>query len=110
MTPLIDSLSEAFTKHICITDQKAPAWEMVGGYIFEFTSGGFFFQNNNAVLPLLVDYVRGLIDSGKGHPTHLVDTYCGAGFFAITLSSRFEKQPGSNSHKDLLCRPKTMRN
>jgi hypothetical protein len=26
--------------------------------------------------------VQGLIDSGEGHPTHLVDTYCGAGLFA----------------------------
>ena len=93
MTPPIDNLSDAFTKHICVTDQKAPAREMVGDYIFEFTAGGFF-QNNNAILPLLVDYVRGLIDSGEGHPTHLVDTYCGAGLFAITLSSQFEKVAG----------------
>jgi tRNA (uracil-5-)-methyltransferase len=93
MTPPIDNLSEAFTKHICVTDQNAPAREMVGSYMFEFTAGGFF-QNNNAILPLLVDYVRGLIDSGEGHPTHLVDTYCGAGLFAITLSSGFEKVAG----------------
>ncbi|KAF8798369.1 tRNA methyltransferase [Phlegmacium glaucopus] len=95
MTPPIDKLSEAFTKHVCVTDQNATAREMVGDYIFEFSAGGFF-QNNNAILPLLVDYVRGLIDSGEGikHPTHLVDTYCGAGLFAITLSSRFEKVAG----------------
>ena len=45
MTPVIDDLSDAFTKHICVTDQKVPAREMVGGYIFEFTefTVGVFF-------------------------------------------------------------------
>jgi len=93
MTPPIDKLSDAFTKHVCVTDQNATAREMVGDYIFEFSAGGFF-QNNNAILSLLVDYVRSLIDSSEGHPTHLVDTYCGAGLFAITLSSRFQKVAG----------------
>jgi tRNA (uracil-5-)-methyltransferase len=93
MTPPIDILSEAFTKHVCVTNQNAIAREMVGDYIFEFSAGGFF-QNNNAVLPLLVDYVRGLMDPGEGRLTHLVDTYCGAGLFAITLSSRFKKVAG----------------
>ena len=100
MTPPIDKLSEAFTKKVCVTDQNAIAREMVGDYLFEFSAGGFF-QNNNAILPLLVDYVRGLIDSSgdegmqqQQQPTHLVDTYCGAGLFAITLSSRFEKVAG----------------
>ena len=54
MTPPINNLSDAFTKHICVTDQNATAREMVGGYIFEFTAGGFF-QNNNLILPLSVD-------------------------------------------------------
>ena len=40
---------------------------MVGDYLFEFTAGGFF-QNNNTLLPLLVDYLRGLIDSVKDIP------------------------------------------
>jgi len=95
MAPPVDILSEAFTKHVCVTDQNATAREMVGDHIFEFSAGGFF-QNNNAILPLLVDYVRGLIDPSEGikPPTHLVDTYCGAGLFAITLSSRFTKVAG----------------
>ena len=50
MTPPIDKLSDAFTKHVCITDQNAIAREMVGDHIFEFSTGGFF-QNNNAILP-----------------------------------------------------------
>ena len=72
MTPSIDNLSDAFTKYICLTDQKAPGREMAGDYllVFEFTAGGLF-QNKNNILLLLVDYVRGLIDSVK-HPTHLI--------------------------------------
>ncbi|KAF9475342.1 S-adenosyl-L-methionine-dependent methyltransferase [Pholiota conissans] len=94
MTPPIDKLSEAFTKHVCVSDQNATSREMVGDYLFEYTAGGFF-QNNNSVLPLMVDFVRGLIKSVPGEaPTHLVDTYCGAGLFAISLSSIFEKVAG----------------
>jgi len=95
MTPPIDKLSEAFTKHVCVSDQKGVSREMVGDYLFQYTAGGFF-QNNNAVLPLMVDYVKSLINPGEGkdHPTHLVDTYCGAGLFAISLSSRFTKVAG----------------
>ncbi|KAF8870594.1 S-adenosyl-L-methionine-dependent methyltransferase [Gymnopilus junonius] len=98
MSPPIDKLSEAFTRHVCITDQKGSAREMVGDYLFEYNAGGFF-QNNNSVLPLLVDYVRDLISTMEypatsGHPTHLVDTYCGAGLFAISLASAFNKVAG----------------
>ncbi|KAJ3508547.1 hypothetical protein NLJ89_g5697 [Agrocybe chaxingu] len=95
MLPPVDKLSEAFTKHACVTDQKGVSRELVGDKLFQYTAGGFF-QNNNAVLPLLVDHVRGLIDSeeGRDHPTHLVDTYCGAGLFAISLSDKFTKVAG----------------
>ncbi|KAF9527882.1 S-adenosyl-L-methionine-dependent methyltransferase [Crepidotus variabilis] len=91
-------LSEAFTKHVCVTDQKGLSREMVGDYLFEYTAGSFF-QNNNTILPLLVDYVKDTIagpstSSGTKHPTHLVDTYCGAGLFAISLSDRFEHVAG----------------
>uniref|UniRef100_A0A8H8CR86 TRAM domain-containing protein n=1 Tax=Psilocybe cubensis TaxID=181762 RepID=A0A8H8CR86_PSICU len=95
MTPPIDKLSDAFTRHVCVTDQNGSAREMVGDYLFEYNAGGFF-QNNNSVLPLMVNYVKNLINPGPGkeHPTHLVDTYCGAGLFAISLSSVFQKVAG----------------
>ena len=94
MIPPIDKLSEAFTKHVCVSDQNATAREMVGDYLFEYTAGGFF-QNNNAILPLMVDFVKELIRSDDvAPPTHLVDTYCGAGLFAISLSSLFDKVSG----------------
>ncbi|KDR70049.1 hypothetical protein GALMADRAFT_145087 [Galerina marginata CBS 339.88] len=95
MTSPIDKLSEAFTRHVCVSDQKGSSREMVGDYFFEYNAGGFF-QNNNAVLPLMVNYVKGLVwpVEGMERPTHLVDTYCGAGLFAISLSSTFDKVAG----------------
>jgi tRNA (uracil-5-)-methyltransferase len=94
MTPPIDTLSDAFTKHVCVSNQNAPARETVGDYLFEYTAGGFF-QNNNAVLPLMVDFVRGLLAAAAPDPpTHLVDTYCGAGLFAISLAGGFERVAG----------------
>lgn len=108
MTPPIDQLSDAFTKHICVSDQNATSREMVGNYLFEYTAGGFF-QNNNAVLPLMVDFVKELIRSAAGTtpPTHLVDTYCGAGLFAISLSSLFEKVAGIELSKSSIASAKT---
>lgn len=61
---------------------------------------GSFFQNNNSILPSLTDYVRQAIfepppsASVQTLPTHLVDTYCGSGLFAITLSPHFEHITG----------------
>lgn len=40
-----------------------------------------FFQNNFFLLPELVETVRGMIKSGGAK--HLLDLYCGVGFFAI---------------------------
>jgi tRNA (uracil-5-)-methyltransferase len=95
MTPPLDKLSEAFTKHVCVSNHNGMSRETIGDYLFQYTAGSFF-QNNNAILPLMVNYVRDLIDpgSGKDHPTHLVDAYCGAGLFAISLSARFSKVAG----------------
>ena len=43
-----------------------------------------FFQNNFSLLPKLVETVRGFLrDSGA---RHLVDLYCGVGFFSIELA------------------------
>lgn len=87
-------------KHICITDHKAIVREKVGDWTFEYTAGSFF-QNNNSVLVPLTEYVRDAIFSSFGQasdslerPTHLVDAYCGAGLFAITLSPYFSTVTG----------------
>jgi len=94
-----DELSEAFRKHVCVTDQKRGiARELVGdkGHLFEFAAGGFF-QNNNSILGRLVGYVQeSVLDLTKTgiSLTHLVDTYCGTGLFAITLSPYFSRVAG----------------
>jgi len=51
-----------------------------------------FFQNNFFLLPRMVETVRELLrDSGS---THLVDVYCGVGFFAIELAGNVERFAG----------------
>ncbi len=51
-----------------------------------------FFQNNFHALPALLDAVRGrLADSGV---RHLVDTYCGVGFFSVELADAVESFVG----------------
>lgn len=50
-----------------------------------------FTQANDAAAPLLLDLVERLLASTTGT---LIDAYCGAGFFAKRLRSRFEKIVG----------------
>jgi tRNA/tmRNA/rRNA uracil-C5-methylase (TrmA/RlmC/RlmD family) len=51
-----------------------------------------FFQNNFHLLPRMVDTVRQCLkDSGS---RHLVDVYCGVGFFAIELAKDVESYAG----------------
>lgn len=51
-----------------------------------------FFQNNFFMLPALVDTARQMIkDSGT---RHLIDAYCGVGFFAIELSDAVDSWLG----------------
>jgi tRNA (uracil-5-)-methyltransferase len=85
-------------KHICIQDHKATVRERVGSTLFEFPANSFF-QNNNSVLVPLTEYVgTAILSPPDGHigkkPKHLVDTYCGSGLFAITLSPFFESVVG----------------
>lgn len=88
--------SEDGETHTCIRDHKAIVRERVGTTLFEFPANSFF-QNNNSVLVPLTEYVQEAIlshDETDARPTHLVDTYCGSGLFAITLSPYFERVAG----------------
>jgi tRNA (uracil-5-)-methyltransferase len=82
--------------------------ERVGDLLFDYQAGSFF-QNNNSVLVPLTSYVRDAIfpstptppstststaSPPPPPPTHLVDAYCGAGLFALTLSPHFIKIAG----------------
>ncbi|GLB35552.1 putative methyltransferase [Lyophyllum shimeji] len=105
----VDALSSALEKHVCITDPKATVREKVGRWIFEYPANSFF-QNNNSVLVPLTDYVRDAFpsssvtttssDGAPPPPTHLVDAYCGAGLFAITLSPHFQTVAGIELSQD----------
>jgi tRNA (uracil-5-)-methyltransferase len=101
----VDSLSTSSERHVCVSDHRAVVRERVGQMLFEYP-GGSFFQNNNSVLVPLTDYVRDSIffsSSGvtrSDRPTHLVDAYCGAGLFAITLSPHFDVIAGIELSSD----------
>jgi tRNA/tmRNA/rRNA uracil-C5-methylase (TrmA/RlmC/RlmD family) len=51
-----------------------------------------FFQNNFFLLPRMVDTVRELLKASGSK--HLVDVYCGVGFFAIELAKHVESFAG----------------
>ncbi|KAF5371304.1 hypothetical protein D9758_004267 [Tetrapyrgos nigripes] len=84
---------------LCNTSQHASIREKVGDFIFEYVANSFF-QNNNVILPALTSYVRDAIialypnPDDPARPDHLIDTYCGSGLFAITLSPNFSKIVG----------------
>lgn len=111
-----DTFTSELAQHVCITDHKGLVSERVGDRLFEYTAGSFF-QNNNSVLIPLTDYVRDAIFPPSPtsslatqnpttpapsipRPTHLVDAYCGAGLFAITLSSHFTTVAGIELSRD----------
>ena len=80
----------------CVTDSNALSTEYVDDYIFS-NPAGFFFQNNNSILPPFTSYIRAHI-LGPSNPrtpiTNLIDAYCGSGLFTITLSSLFTHSIG----------------
>lgn len=82
--------------HVCITDHHATVREQVGDNEFEQQAGSFF-QNNNSILPSLLDYVKEAVgprspgDDGK---RYLVDAYTGSGLFAISLADMFDRIEG----------------
>lgn len=85
-------------QHIAVTDHKAQVYERVGPWLFSFTAGSFF-QNNNSILIPLTTYVQEAIfppnpKPNLPRPTHLVDTYCGSGLFGVTLSPSFTAVAG----------------
>jgi tRNA (uracil-5-)-methyltransferase len=82
--------------HIVVASHRGTVRERVGGLLFEYPAHSFF-QNNNAVLSPLTDYVRAALVPAPGAadaPTHLVDAYCGAGLFALALAPAFTKVAG----------------
>ncbi|CDF87396.1 BN860_05424g1_1 [Zygosaccharomyces bailii CLIB 213] len=80
----------------CVTNTRQVVREYVDGYTFRFSAGEFF-QNNNAILPLVTKYVRDNLqipNSEPGAPNYLVDAYCGSGLFSICSSKGVGKVIG----------------
>jgi tRNA/tmRNA/rRNA uracil-C5-methylase (TrmA/RlmC/RlmD family) len=59
-----------------------------------------FFQNNFFLLPKLVETVRGMLQ--ESHARHLLDLYCGVGFFAIELANAVESFVGVEYDKQAI--------
>ncbi|GAA5856780.1 hypothetical protein JCM8547_008838 [Rhodosporidiobolus lusitaniae] len=81
--------------HICITDHHATVREQVGQIEFEQQAGSFF-QNNNSILPSLLQAVKDAIGPRPedGKERYLVDAYTGSGLFAISLADMFDRVEG----------------
>jgi tRNA (uracil-5-)-methyltransferase len=79
--------------HVAITNHRGTVRERAAGLLFEYPCHSFF-QNNNAVLGPLTGYVRDALAGTGAGLTHLVDAYCGAGLFALTLAGAFERVAG----------------
>lgn len=68
---------------VCLTDPKKIVTEKVGDYVFQFPANEFF-QNNNTILPSVIDFINFHLQDINYK--NVIDTYCGSGFFGISLS------------------------
>lgn len=77
---------------VVVTNNTEYMTTTVKGIKFRYQAGNFF-QNNNFVLPLMVDGVLNAAmaptAAGKS-PSHLIDCYCGSGLFALTAAAKFK--------------------
>ncbi len=73
------------------TAPDAVAVDRVGGIEFRYPAGDFF-QNNPAILPAFTAHVR--TEAAASGARFLVDAYCGAGLFALTAATAFERVLG----------------
>eukprot|EP00980_Cylindrotheca_fusiformis_P006928 scaffold1443_cov113-Cylindrotheca_fusiformis.AAC.2 len=77
---------------VIVTDNTEYMTTTVKGVTFRYQAGNFF-QNNNFVIPLMVDAVlnAAIAPNASGKvPSHLIDCYCGSGLFALTAASKFK--------------------
>ena len=80
------------------TDPREHVRSTIAGVDFRFLAGEFF-QNNPSALPLLLAHVAARA-SAEGALTHLVDAYCGGGFFALGTASKFSRVAGVEISED----------
>lgn len=77
---------------VVVTSNNDYMHTTVKGITFRYQAGNFF-QNNNYVVPLMVDGVinAALQPTPNGEkPSYFIDCYCGSGLFALSAASKFE--------------------
>lgn len=72
-------------ERVCLSQHKNIITEKIEGFVFQFPASEFF-QNNNNILPEILEYIRYQIQNTGKSFKYIVDTYCGSGFFGIALS------------------------
>ncbi|OEU16030.1 S-adenosyl-L-methionine-dependent methyltransferase [Fragilariopsis cylindrus CCMP1102] len=87
------------TSPLVVTDHNQYMTTTIKNLRFRYLAGNFF-QNNNYVVPLMVDAVveaaimpviNNIIDgNNKKSPSYLIDCYCGSGLFALSAASHFD--------------------
>lgn len=89
---------------VVVTDNNEYMTTTVKGLKFRYQAGNFF-QNNNYVLPLMVDGVLNAATAPTSNgtaPTHLIDCYCGSGLFALSAASKFKVCAGIEVNKNAI--------
>ncbi|KAI5950978.1 hypothetical protein KGF54_004052 [Candida jiufengensis] len=71
---------------VALEGQRKVITEKIGEFVFQFDSNCFF-QNNNAILPSVLDYIKYHVNQLERPVKNIIDTYCGVGFFGISLSN-----------------------
>lgn len=86
----------------CCSEHNSIVSEYVNGLRFKFIANEFF-QNNNSILPKVIDYVSQKLsftndnNNNNGNEeldNYLVDAYCGCGLFSISLSKYVKQSLG----------------
>jgi tRNA (uracil-5-)-methyltransferase len=92
---------DADGNELVVTDHNQYMTTMVKHLKFRYLAGNFF-QNNNYVLPLMVDAVLEAATkptSTGNPPSYLIDCYCGSGLFALSAASKFDLCVGIELNK-----------
>ncbi|KAL6454546.1 SPAC4G8.07c tRNA [Candida maltosa Xu316] len=75
---------------VALEGQNKVITERIGDFMFQFDSNCFF-QNNNSILPSVLDYIKYHVAQIDKPIDNVIDTYCGVGFFGISLSKSFQE-------------------
>eukprot|EP00535_Pseudo-nitzschia_heimii_P003573 CAMPEP_0197187616 /NCGR_PEP_ID=MMETSP1423-20130617/16191_1 /TAXON_ID=476441 /ORGANISM="Pseudo-nitzschia heimii, Strain UNC1101" /LENGTH=470 /DNA_ID=CAMNT_0042639245 /DNA_START=537 /DNA_END=1949 /DNA_ORIENTATION=- len=88
-----NDIADPSSKAVVVTNDNQYMTTTIKGLKFRYIAGNFF-QNNNFVVPLMVDAVvkaATIPVAATGRPpSKLIDCYCGSGLFAISAASKFD--------------------